>query len=223
MMAPLTPTPDFDTLRTTMVQTQLVPRGIHHPKVLEAMSTVPRHLFIPQTHWAEAYADHPVAIGLDQTISQPYMVALMTELLDPQPGQKVLEIGTGCGYQTALLATLFDTVYTIERFEALLQPAKDRLCTLGYTNIHYRVGDGSLGWAAAAPFDAIILTAAAPSVPPPLMRQLNHSHGKLLLPLAQNDTQTLVLLTRTPETIRRQDFGEVLFVPLVGEHGFSQQ
>lgn len=232
MQAVITDPNHFKQLRQTMVDVQLRERDIYHPAVLQVMEIVPRHLFVPEHFQQQSYEDYPLDIGLEQTISQPYMVALMTQVLlsDTEPltekaPLKVLEIGTGCGYQTAILAELFQQVYTIERHEPLSNTAKDRLEALQYNNIHFKVGDGCIGWPEFALFDAIILTAAAPSVPPPLMNQLNTQQGKILLPLAaKNDPkapQSLVMLERTAETIKRHDFGGVRFVPLIGHYGFK--
>ncbi len=225
----------FESQRNAMVTRQIESRGIVNQRVLEAMRRVPRHEFIEESSRDSAYEDHPLGIGLGQTISQPYMVALMTEALDPQPGQKVLEIGTGSGYQTAVLAELYDEVYSIERHGALSEEAGRRLNRLGYGNTHLRVGDGTQGWPEAAPFDAIMITACGPKMPGPLMNQLNTEHGRLLAPigpenpdevtesssnLADKPFQELVLMHRTPEGIKRVSYGDVRFVPLIGEHAW---
>ncbi len=221
----------FETERHVMVARQIEGRGVKTPRVLEAMRRVPRHEFVEKSSWDDVYEDHPMGIGLGQTISQPYIVALMTEALDPQPGQRVLEIGTGSGYQTAVLAELYDEVYSIERHGALSEQAGLILKRLGYDQVHLRVGDGTKGWPEAAPFDAIIVTAGGPKMPAPLMNQLNVDHGRLLAPIgmvhpdssAKKDEdvgQELVLMHRTPEGIKRHSYGDVRFVPLIGEHAW---
>ncbi len=223
----------FEAEREAMVARQIEGRGVKNQRVLEAMRRVLRHEFVDESCLSSAYEDTPLGIGLGQTISQPYMVALMSEALDPQSGQKVLEIGTGSGYQTAVLAELYDEVYSIERHGALAERAARVLKRLGYKNLHLRVGDGTQGWADAAPFDAIIITACGPKMPSPLMNQLNVEHGRLLAPVgainpdSENDkdpndkaSQELVLMQRTPEGIKRLSYGDVRFVPLIGEHAW---
>src|SRR5262249_21895624 len=162
----------WDTERQRMVTEQLAGRGIHNERVLDAMARVPRHLFVPEPVRQQAYADQPLPIGEGQTISQPYIVALMTETIDPQPGQRVFEVGTGSGYQAAVLAELVGDVYTIELISSLAKQAKARLEQLDYRNVHVRTGDGYLGWPQAAPFDAILVTCGADHVPDPLFKQL---------------------------------------------------
>ncbi|MGC8875387.1 MAG: protein-L-isoaspartate(D-aspartate) O-methyltransferase, partial [Chloroflexia bacterium] len=152
-----------------MVESQIARRGISHPGVLRAMERVPRHRFVPPEYRSQAYADYPLPIGYGQTISQPYIVALMTQLLDPKPTDRVLEIGTGCGYQAAVLAEIVREVYTVEIIPELAEQAARRLAELGYTNVFTRQGDGYYGWPEHAPYDGIIVTAAAPEVPPPLI------------------------------------------------------
>lgn len=189
------------------------------PAVLRAIATVPRHEFVPPDERPYAYANRPLPIGYGQTISQPYIVALMTHLLQPDDGDVVLEVGTGSGYQAAILATLVDRVYTIEIIEPLLAEAAARLEHLGYDNVTTRLGDGYYGWEEHAPFDAIIVTAAASHVPPPLVRQLKPG-GRLVIPVGGRFlTQELLLIEKTDggEIVTRQ-IAAVRFVPLTGEH-----
>jgi protein-L-isoaspartate(D-aspartate) O-methyltransferase len=202
-----------------MVDTQLRPRGIHDPRVLEAFLAVPRHEFVDPGLAGEAYADRPLPIGHGQTISQPYMVAIMTQCLAPRSEDRVLEIGTGSGYQAAILSHLVRTVFTVERIAPLAQRAKDAFVRLGLTNVLQRVGDGSVGWEAYAPYDGIVVTAGAPRVPPSIVAQLAEG-GRLVIPTGGPATQTLRVIVR--EGGRLQDREEVgcVFVPLVGEEGW---
>ena len=188
-------------------------------RVLEALRKVERHRFVPESQQSEAYANHPLPIGHGQTISQPYIVALMTDLVDPQPGDAVLEVGTGSGYQAAVLAQLVDRVYSIEIIEPLSEQARERLQRLGYDNVETRLGDGYFGWEEQAPFDAIVVTAAASHVPPPLIAQLKPG-GRMVIPVGGRfAVQYLLLVEKTEagETITRQ-VTAVRFVPLTGEH-----
>ena len=202
-----------------MVDTQLRPRGIHDARVLDAFLTVPRHEFVDPGLAGEAYADRPLPIGHGQTISQPYMVAIMTQCLAPRSEDRVLEIGTGSGYQAAILSHLVRTVFTVERIAPLAQRAKDAFVRLGLTNVLQRVGDGSVGWEAYAPYDGIVVTAGAPRVPPSIVAQLAEG-GRLVIPTGGPATQTLRVIVR--EGGRLQDREEVgcVFVPLVGEEGW---
>lgn len=202
--------------RDAMVRTQLVARDIRAPTVLAAMRTVPRHRFVPggAPPPAVAYGDHPVAIGMEQTMSQPFIVAYMTAVLDVRAGERVLEIGTGSGYQAAVLAELGAEVYTIEIVEPLAQHATTTLAALGYRNVHVRAGDGYRGWPEEAPFDAVIVTAAPERVPAPLLEQLRVG-GRLIAPVGDRE-QTLVVLTRTPEGMRTRHLLPVRFVPMTG-------
>lgn len=209
--------PDFDILRKRMVEEQLIPRGIKNKRVLEVFYKVPRHRFVPQEVINTAYADFPLPIGNAQTISQPYIVALMTESLDLSGNEKVLEIGTGSGYQTAILAELGKEIYSVERFDDLSEKAKRLLEELGYTNIKVRVGDGTLGWQEAAPFDRIIITAATSIVPLPLIEQLKEE-GKLILPLGDNFSQTLTLAQKHLDKLEYNGICDCVFVPLVGKN-----
>jgi len=214
-------THNFQKARDRMVETQLIPRGIHDPRVLAAMRKVPRHLFVSEALQGQAYADHPLPIGDKQTISQPYIVALMTEALQLQGTEKVLEIGTGSGYQTAILAELADTVFSIERLPSLLHRARKTLEQLGYRNVVLKVGDGTVGWPEEAPFDAILVSAGAPQVPQPLVDQLAVG-GRLIVPVGDRLTQELVLVERVPEGIRKSHLGGCRFVDLVGKWGWEE-
>jgi protein-L-isoaspartate(D-aspartate) O-methyltransferase len=192
-------------------------RGIQDPAVLEAMRTVPRHRFVPGVSKERAYGDYPLSIGHGQTISQPYIVALMTSELDVNAGDKVLEIGTGSGYQTAILAEMGLDVYTVEVIPELQQAAQERLNALGYENIHYHVGDGTLGWAEHASYQGIIVTAAPPKVPQPLKEQLDDG-GTLVIPVGPRaQYQTLRKITRHGDKFTSRSLGGVAFVPLVPE------
>jgi protein-L-isoaspartate(D-aspartate) O-methyltransferase len=183
------------------------------------MEGVPRHLFVPPRHQFDAYGDHPLPIGYGQTISQPYIVALMTELLHLDPADRALEIGTGCGYQTAVLAEIAAEVYSVEIVPELAAAAVQRLQELGYTNVHVRQGDGYEGWAEHAPYAGIIVTAAAPEVPPPLVEQLADG-GRLVIPVGTRlGGQDLLLLEKQGERVQRTNYGGVLFVPLVRGRG----
>lgn len=200
---------------------QIVAAGVTDPLVLAAIRQVPRHLFVPEILRAKAYDDSPLPIGHGQTISQPLMVALMTQLLRLKETDRVLEIGTGSGYQTAILSLLAKEVVTIERLYGLAESARTRLNQLGYTNIQVVVGDGSLGWPVSAPYDAIIVTAGAPEVPKNLLQQMALG-GKLAAPIGSRTHQTLVLVekTKTGETIWHSH-GACAFVPLIGEQGWQ--
>jgi protein-L-isoaspartate(D-aspartate) O-methyltransferase len=203
--------------REAMVARQIMARGITDPLVLSAMTRVRRHLYVPLDLRAEAYADHPLPIGSGQTISQPYIVALMTELLEPKPEHRVLEIGTGSGYQAAVLARIVKEVYSIEIVEALHRQAAQRLESLGYDNVHTRLGDGYKGWPEAAPFDGILITAAVDHPPPALVDQLSDG-GRLVLPQGNpRGFQTLVVVTRTGDTTQTRKIIDVRFVPMTGE------
>lgn len=207
---------NFISARMRMVDTQLSPRGITNSSVLSAMRTVPRHEFVPAEKVHEAYGDHPVPIGHGQTISQPYIVASMTQELQVDRESRVLEVGTGCGYQTAVLAEIVSHVFSIEYVPQLLKDANDRLKRLGYQNVTTMVGDGSLGWAKRAPYDGIIVTAAAPEVPPPLLDQLAEN-GRLIIPLATiGGQQELVLIHKSSAGLMRRVLYGVRFVPLLG-------
>ena len=209
--------------RERMVEQQIITRGITHPRVIEAMRKVPRHLFVPEPYRVQAYADMPLPIGYGQTISQPFMVAAMTANLDPQETDRVLEIGTGSGYQTAILAELVQEVWTIEVIQELQERAREVLEELGYTNIRYRVGDGSKGWPEGAPYDKILVAAASPSIPPPLVEQLKVG-GIMVLPVGDRWGQDLVKVTKVSETeAEHQVLFPCAFVPLKGAYGFPEE
>ena len=203
--------------RMKMVETQIRRRGVTDKDVLLAMETVPRHEFVPDQYEAQAYADHPLPIGYGQTISQPYIVALMTELLNLSTTDRVLEIGTGSGYQAAILAQIVSAVYSVEIVEPLAIEARERLERLGYDNIHTLHADGYYGWEEHAPFDAIIVTAAPDHIPQPLVQQLKDG-GKLVIPVGPpGGYQTLWEITKQGETVKKRNVTGVLFVPLTGE------
>ena len=204
-----------DDARERMVREQIAGRGIRDPRVIEALREVPRHCFIPEPERPRAYDDGPVAIGQGQTISQPYIVALMTELLRAQPGDRVLEVGTGSGYQAAVLARLVGHVYTIELEERLASAAAALLGELKYENITVRTGDGYAGWPEHAPFDIVIVTAAPEQIPQPLIEQLR-AGGRLIVPVGPRFTVQQLLLIEKEATgaIRTQDIAPVMFVPL---------
>jgi protein-L-isoaspartate(D-aspartate) O-methyltransferase len=213
-------THDYRLARERMVKTQLIPRGITNPRVLEAMRKVQRHLFVEEGLIGEAYNDHPLPIGHKQTISQPYIVALMTEALELEGNEKVLEIGTGSGYQTAILAELSKTVYTVERIEPLLTKSKQLLRELGYTNIQFKVSDGTVGWEEFAPYDAIVVTAGAPKIPQPLLNQLAEG-GRMVIPIGNRHGQDLTRVTRDKGRFLEKDLGGCRFVDLIGNHGWK--
>ena len=201
--------------RREMVSTQIEARGIKNPRVLDAMRSVPRHLFVPANLRDEAHRDGPLPIGHEQTISQPYIVALMTELIRPEASTKVLEVGTGSGYQAAVLAECVDSVYTIEILPELGRQSAALLERLGYDNVHTRIGDGFDGWPEEAPFDAILVTAAPAEVPRPLKEQLAEG-GRLVIPVGRG-SQDLIVLTRTAKGFERSHVTGVRFVPMTGK------
>jgi protein-L-isoaspartate(D-aspartate) O-methyltransferase len=204
----------FSTERHAMVHSQIVTRGVADTQVLDAMRRVPRHRFVPRSLESAAYSDRPLPIGFQQTISQPYIVALMTELIRPQPDMKVLEIGTGSGYQAALLAECTREVYTIEIVPDLAERSTALLTELGYANIHTRTGDGFHGWAEEAPFDAIVVTAAPAEIPQPLLDQLAPG-GRLVIPVGTRP-QELIVVERTADGFTRRSVIPVRFVPMTG-------
>jgi len=209
--------------RMKMVTSQLVSRGISDDRVLKAMEKIPRHLFVDEGLQDQAYADNPLPIGDRQTISQPYIVALMTEALELKGNEKVLEIGTGSGYQAAILAELSERVFSIERIGSLADKARKVLESLNYYNVLIRVGDGTYGWREESPFDAIIVTAGAPDVPRTLLEQLAIG-GRLVVPTGDRYTQKLLKLTRTSESLENtetKDLGGCRFVNLIGEYGWK--
>lgn len=202
--------------REDMVKFQIQDRGIKAPAVLNAIRRISRHKLIPVDCIANAYADYPLPIGYGQTISQPYIVALMTELIQPQPEHRVLEIGTGSGYQTAILAEIVREVYTIEIIEPLLEEAERKLSVMGYRNIHFRCADGAEGWKKEAPFDSIIVTAATQKIPKALVAQLK-TGGRMLIPIGKvNEAQTLYVLEKTERGIEAKPGIAVSFVPMTG-------
>ena len=212
---------DFAKLREKMVDKQLALRGIADADVLRAMRTVERHLFVPDAQRSAAYNDYPLPIGEGQTISQPYIVALMTQLVAADKGAKVLEVGTGSGYQAAVLAELAKEVYTIEIIESLGKSAEARLKELGYENVHVRVGDGYAGWPEHAPFDGIIVTCACPEAPKPLVEQLAEG-GRMVIPVGRSlSYQTLTLFEKKGGILHRKDISGCVFVPLLGPHGWQ--
>ncbi len=204
--------------RHRMVNTQITSRDVDSEQVLAAMKNVPRHLFIPKSQRRNAYRDRPLPIGQGQTISQPYIVAYMTEILQLEPGEKVLEIGTGSGYQAAVLSEITREIYSIEIIEALGKQARERLSSLGYNVVKVKIGDGYSGWKENAPFDAIIVTAAAGHIPPPLLQQLKQD-GIMVIPVGSPYlTQTLIKLTKSPDgKIRTRSLMPVRFVPMTGK------
>ncbi len=206
-----------------MIETQLIGRGIKDDRVIKAMSTVPRHLFVDEGLQEQAYSDSPLPIGSRQTISQPYIVAIMTEALALKGGEKVLEIGTGCGYQTSILAQLVDRVFSIERIASLAFRAQRTLDALKYYNVLIRVGDGTYGWSEEAPFDAIITTAGSPKIPPTLTGQLA-TGGRLIIPIGSRSSQTLLKVTRLsekPDDLTMEEICGCRFVDLIGEYGWK--
>ena len=206
---------NFDFERNDMVERQLIPRGIKSPEVLDAMRNVPRHLFVPENMQSCAYDDSPLSIGFGQTISQPYIVAYMTEQLDLQPGMKVLEIGTGSGYQAAVLAYLGCEVYTIELLEEHADRASQVLSSCGYDNVFVKHGNGYLGWEGKAPYDAIIVTAAPAVIPSALIEQLK-DEGKMIIPVGEvHSVQSLMLLIKDGEGYITKELLLVRFVPMV--------
>jgi protein-L-isoaspartate(D-aspartate) O-methyltransferase len=212
---------DLKLARERMVKNQLMARGIKDERVLQAMGKVPRHLFIQEALAGEAYNDHPVPIGEKQTISQPYIVALMTEALELKGSENTLEIGTGSGYQTAILAELSSRVYTIERIKSLLVKARKLLAKLDYNNILFKAFDGTLGWKEYAPFDAIMVTAGSPNVPEPLKEQMA-DNGRMIIPVGDRYTQELMKITRKGDNFEQAGLGGCRFVNLIGLHGWKE-
>jgi protein-L-isoaspartate(D-aspartate) O-methyltransferase len=216
----MTTTDEYALMRKRMVEEQIVARGIHEPRVLAAMGSVPRHCFVPVDDLAWAYADGPLPIGHGQTISQPYIVALMTELLKLEAIDRVLEVGTGSGYQAAVLGELVAEVHTIEVVPELAQQAEITLKKLGYSHIHVHAGDGSPGWAESAPYNKILVAAAAPEAPQPLLEQLDEG-GRLVIPVGNRSVQQLEVWKRAGQEFSRQINLDVCFVPLRGQYGWK--
>ena len=214
-------TVETDAERREMVETQIRKRGVTSARVLEAMASVPRHEFVPDKYRSYAYADKPLPIGEGQTISQPYMVAAMTEALELTGSERVLEIGTGSGYQAAMLSLLAREVITLESRTTLALSAQERLTNLGYMNVHVHNGDGSAGFSDFAPFDAILVTAGAPSIPEALAAQL-HEGGRLVIPVGDQYNQELVQARKEGGELKRRNLFGCRFVPLLGRFGWSQ-
>ncbi|RNC67608.1 MAG: protein-L-isoaspartate(D-aspartate) O-methyltransferase [Desulfuromonadales bacterium] len=214
---------NFDVARRRMVESQIISRGVKDRRLIEAMLKVPRHVFVEEAMAAQAYSDTPLPIGEKQTISQPFMVALMTELLELAGKEKVLEIGTGSGYQAAILATLADRVYTVERIRPLALRARKALDSLGLLNVNIKIADGTLGWEEEAPFDAIIVTAGAPEIPDKLLDQLGPG-GRLVIPVGTQFEQVLVrIVKRDDGSLVKEQVTGCRFVKLVGRFGWSAE
>ncbi len=210
----------YESSRMRMVREQLIPRGITDQRVLDAMGSVPRHLFVQDALWNQAHGDVALPIGAGQTISKPYVVARMTQALALKGDESVLEIGTGCGYQTAVLAGLTDRVFTVERIKSLHVNARQTLDKLHILNVICTVDDGTLGWSQYAPYDAIIVTAGGPDIPQPLIDQLAEN-GRMIIPVGERDNQQLVLLEKREGEIHRESLDDVRFVSLIGDHGWE--
>jgi protein-L-isoaspartate(D-aspartate) O-methyltransferase len=211
----------FVEARRLMVENQIRRRGVTNEQVLHAMATVPRHEFVPPFWIHQACADEPLPIGHGQTISQPYIVAAMVASLSLTGTEKVLEIGTGCGYEAAIVSLLAKEVHSVEILPELAQPAAERLQSLGYFNVHVHFGDGTLGWPDRSPYDAILVAAAAPAVPEPLLQQLAEG-GRLIAPVGDEDKQELQLITKREGQLIVRQRGPCRFVPLTGRHGWSK-
>jgi protein-L-isoaspartate(D-aspartate) O-methyltransferase len=212
---------DYASLRESMVTEQIIARGIRDAGVIEAFRSVPRHDFMPAKYAGSAYEDHPVPIGEGQTISQPYMVALMTKCLALKSGEKVLEIGTGSGYQTAILAEIAKEVNSVERIGALAEAASAVLRKLGYDNVRIKTDDGTIGWKEHAPYDGIIVTAGAPQIPKSLLAQLSDG-GRLVIPVGGEFGQVLTLVERKGDAIEKRELCGCVFVPLIGKEGWRE-
>jgi protein-L-isoaspartate(D-aspartate) O-methyltransferase len=215
------PEQSLRTVREDMVRAQLESRGITDERVLDAMARVPRHRFVDDALRSRAYGDHALPIGAGQTISQPYMVALMTQAAQLEGGEKILEIGTGSGYQTAVLAEFTPRLFSIERNAELARGAATRLAALGYANVILKTGDGSLGWPEHAPFDRILVTAGAPDLPPPLFEQLVEG-GLLVIPIGDRESQVLEVVTKERGKALSRRLVDCAFVPLLGREGWSR-
>jgi protein-L-isoaspartate(D-aspartate) O-methyltransferase len=211
----------YEILRGAMVKRLREHYKIQDERVLDVMNRLPRHLFVPEAIKHQAYKDNALPIASNQTISQPFIVARMTELLQPTPTARILEIGAGSGYQTAVLACLAGKIFAIERIPVLATEAQNRLQRLGFRNVTLRCADGTNGWEVYAPYDGILVAAGGPEVPPPLLQQLK-SGGSLVIPIGQDPkNQTLIRVTRTPNGFHTEDFGACSFVPLIGDHGWK--
>lgn len=211
----------YETVRTRMVQEQLLRRDIVDERTLAVMSEVPRHHFVDDAMWGRAYGDHPLPIGAGQTISQPYIVASMTQALQLKGEENVLEVGTGSGYQAAILSRLCKQVYTVERINSLLAGARKTFDRLRYYNIRSKLDDGTLGWPENGPYDAIVVTAGGPEIPEPLVAQLS-DNGRLIIPVGDQHVQELQLLEKMDGQVKVHHLASVRFVDLVGEHGWSR-
>jgi protein-L-isoaspartate(D-aspartate) O-methyltransferase len=212
----------FTQERAAMVQEQIEQRGIHNPRLLDAMRRIPRHRFIPQNLQEHAYQDGPLPIGLGQTISQPYIVAAMTDLLELSGDERVLEIGTGSGYQAAVLSAMARAVHTIERHAPLAQQAEAVLRALGYDNVFVHTADGSFGWPSAAPYQAVLVAAAVPRIPEPLIDQMDEG-SRLVIPVGYRDGQMLERWRKAGSQILREAIFPVAFVPFRGKHGWADE
>lgn len=212
---------DQAAIRVRMVEEQLIPRGIKDKFVLDAFRSVPRHEFVPEKYQDEAYADHPIQVGENQTISQPYMAALETECLAIKRSDKILEVGTGSGYQTAILARIARWVYSIERLAGLAAIAEEKLRKLGYANFSVKVGDGSLGWPENAPYDGIVVTAGSPAIPGSLVGQLKNG-GRLILPIGDEFSQVLTIVEKNGDVLKKTEVCACTFVPLIGKEGWRR-
>ena len=212
---------DFHIARKKMVQEQLLARGIQDARVIDVMSRIPRHEFVDSGMANQAYQDHPLNIGLKQTISQPQIVAFMTQCLELKGNEKVLEIGTGSGYQTAILSQLAQKVYTIERITSLSNKARRTFYRFGLMNITLRIGDGTLGWPEEAPFDAIIVTAASPQIPQAYTDQLKEG-GRLIIPVGAEESQSLILIRKVSGRLASEKKAECRFVKLIGQDGWKE-
>ena len=213
---------NFSRARLKMVEEQVISRGIKDPRVIAAMRKVPRHLFVEEALQNQSYSDRPLPIGEKQTISQPYMVAVMTEALQLTGKEKVLEIGAGSGYQTAILAEVARKVFSIERILSLTMKARTLILDLGYANVEITFSDGTQGWVEESPFDAIIVTAGSPDIPQPLVDQLAIG-GRLVIPVGDESVQDLIRVTKTEEGVKREDLGGCRFVKLIGKHGWNEE
>ncbi len=213
---------DFSKARLKMVEEQIVSRGIKDDKLVAAMKKIPRHLFVEEALQSQAYTDHPLPIGEKQTISQPYMVAIMTEALLLTGKEKVLEIGTGSGYQAAILAELSEKVFSVERIRSLAIRARKLLYELGYFNVEIKIFDGTFGWIEESPFDAIMVTAGSPDIPQPLIDQLSIG-GRLVIPVGDALVQDLFRVTKTEEGVKKEDLGGCRFVKLIGKYGWEAE
>jgi protein-L-isoaspartate(D-aspartate) O-methyltransferase len=213
---------DFPKARLKMVEEQIISRGIKDARLIAAMKKIPRHLFVEEALQNQAYSDHPLPIGEKQTISQPYMAALMTEATLLTGEEKVLEIGTGSGYQTAILAELSEKVFSIERIRPLAIRARKLLYELGYFNVEIKIFDGTFGWVEESPFDAIIVTAGSPDVPQTLLDQLAIG-GRLVIPVGDAFVQDLIRVIKTEEGIKKEDLGGCRFVKLIGKYGWETE